>query len=80
MSLDSKHNRIKKFNKLLTSFKDLRRKNPQKERIMKNVDELYKKYYAYKNDYDTDDELNGSKKKKFDYSLNLLRKQINSQN
>ena len=47
---------------------------------MKNVDELYKKYYAYKNDYDTDDELNGSKKKKFDYSLNLLRKQINSQN
>ena len=47
---------------------------------MKNVDELYKKYYAYKNDYDTDDELNGSKKKKFDYSLNLLIKQINSQN
>ena len=71
MSLDSKHNRIKKFNKLLTSCKDLRRKNPKtqlkKERILKNVDQLYKKYYdAYKNDYDTD-ELNEAKKKKFDY-------------
>ena len=35
---------------------------------MKNVDKLYKKYYdAYKSDYDTDDELNEVKKKKFDY-------------
>ena len=35
---------------------------------MKNVDELYKKYYdAYKNDYDSDNELNEGKKKKFDY-------------
>ena len=35
---------------------------------MKNVDELYKKYYdAYKSDYETDDELNEAKKKKFDY-------------
>ena len=35
---------------------------------MKNVDELYEKYYnAYKNDYDTDDELNEAKKKEFDY-------------
>ena len=33
---------------------------------MKNVDELYEKYYnAYKNDYDND-ELNEGKKKKFD--------------
>ena len=33
---------------------------------MKNVDELYKNYYnAYKNDYDTDDELNEDKKRKF---------------
>ena len=32
---------------------------------MKNVDELYKKYYnAYKNDYDSDDELSEGKKKK----------------
>ena len=35
---------------------------------MKNVDELYEKYYnAYKSDYDTDDELNGAKQKKFGY-------------
>ena len=35
---------------------------------MKNVDELYEKYYnAYKNDYDNDDELSEAKKKKFDY-------------
>ena len=33
---------------------------------MKNVDELYKKYYnAYKSDYDTDDELKEDKKKKY---------------
>ena len=29
MSLDSKYNRIKEFNKLLTNFKDLRLKNPK---------------------------------------------------
>ena len=35
---------------------------------MKNGGELYRKYYnAYKSDYDTDDELNEAKKKKFDY-------------
>ena len=35
---------------------------------MKNVDELYKKYYNfYKNDFDNDDELSEAKKKKFDY-------------
>ena len=34
---------------------------------MKNVDELYKKYYnAYKNDYENDDELKEAKKKKID--------------
>ena len=34
---------------------------------MKNVDELYKKYYnAYKNDYENDDELKEAKKKKTD--------------
>ena len=33
---------------------------------MKNVHELYKKYYnAYKNDYDTDNELNEAKNKEF---------------
>ena len=46
----------------------------KKERIIKNVDELYKKYCnAYKSDYDTDNELNEAKKKKFDYkSFELL--------
>ena len=35
----------------------------RKERIIENVDELYKKYYnAYKSDYETDDELNEAKK------------------
>ena len=69
MSLDSKYNRMKDFNKLLISFKSLKTKKTEtqlkKERIMKNVDELYKKYYnAYKSDYDTDDELKEVKKKK----------------
>ena len=71
MSLDSKYNRKKEFNKLLIKFKALKPKNPKtqlkKERIMKNVDELYEKYYnAYKNDYDAD-ELSEAKKKKIDY-------------
>ena len=35
---------------------------------MKDVDELCKKYYnAYKNDYDSDNELKMVKMKKFDY-------------
>ena len=35
---------------------------------MKNVDELYgKSYSAYKNDFDNNDELSESKKKKFDH-------------
>ena len=35
---------------------------------MKHGGELYRKYYnAYKSDYDTGDELNEAKKKKFDY-------------
>ena len=42
MSLDSKHNRIKEFNKLLIKLKALKSRNPKtqlkKEQIMKNVD------------------------------------------
>ena len=35
---------------------------------MKNVDEVYEMYYnGYKNDYDNDDELSETKKKKIDY-------------
>ena len=68
MSLDCKYNKMKKFTNLLTIFKNLKRKNPKtrlkKERIMKNVDELYKN--AYKNDYDAD-EVSEDNKKKFDY-------------
>ena len=71
MSLDSKYNKMKKFINL-TIFKNLKQKNPKtqlkKERIMKNVDELYEKYYnAHKNDYGKDDGLDEGKKKKFDY-------------
>ena len=73
VSLDSKYNRIKEFNKLLIKHKALKTRNSKaqlkEERIMGNVDELYKKYYdAYKNDYDDDDdELSEAKKKKNDY-------------
>ena len=48
MSLDSKYNKMKKFTNLLTKFKDLKPKKSEaqlkKERIRKNVDELYKKH------------------------------------
>ena len=72
MPLDSKYNRRKEFDTLLTNFKGLGSKKPgtqlKKERIMKNVKKLYKKYYdACKSDYDADDELNETKTKKFDY-------------
>ena len=71
MSLDSKYNRMKEFNKFIVSFKNLKTKKLEtqlkKDQIMKNVDELYKNYYnAYKSNYDTDDELKGDKKKNFD--------------
>ena len=74
MSLDSKHNKMKEFKRLLNNFKSLKPLKQEtqlkKERIMKNVDELYKKYYNfYKNDFDNDDELSEAKKKKFDYEL-----------
>ena len=46
MSLDSKYNRMKEFNKLFLNFKSVKTKKAEaqlkKERIMKNVDELYK--------------------------------------
>ena len=72
MSLDSKYNRKKEFNKLLIKFKALKPKNPKtqlkKERIMKNIDELHEKFYnAYKNHYDVDDELSEAKEKKSEY-------------
>ena len=59
MSLNSKYNKMKKITSLLTNFKNLKLNKTEmqlkKERVMKNVDELYEKYYnAYKNDYDAD--------------------------
>ena len=52
MSLDSKYNKMKKCTNLLTKFKNLQPKKPETrlkmERIVKDVDELYDKYY---NDY-----------------------------
>ena len=61
---------MKEFNKLFLNFKSVKTKKTEtqlkKERIMKNVDELYKNYYnAYKSDFDTDDDLAENKKKKF---------------
>ena len=75
MSLDSKYNRMKEFNKPVIKFKVLKPKNPKtqlkKEPIMKNVAELDEKYYnAYENDCDNDDELKRKvrlKRKKIDY-------------
>ena len=57
---------MKKFTNLLTIIKNLKPKNTKaqlkKERIMKNFDELYGKYYnAYRNDTD---ELSEAEKKK----------------
>ena len=47
---------------------------------MKNVDELYEKYYnAYESDYDTDHELKKDKKKKFAYKLFELDNEINKE-
>ena len=68
MPLDSKYNWIKEFSKFLSNFKNLRPKNPKtqlkNERIMRNVNKLYEKYYsASKNDYDADDELSEDKEK-----------------
>ena len=82
MSLDSKCNRMKDFNELLISFKSLKTKQKQKhkEQIMKNIDELYKKYHnAQKSDYDTDDELKEDKKRKFDYKPFELGNEINKE-
>ena len=46
---------------------------------MKNVDELYEKYYnAYKNDYDADALSEAKKKKMATNSLNCLIKQTKS--
>ena len=80
MSLDSKYNWIKEFNNLRIKLKLLNQKKnrntTQKERIMKNFDELYEKYYnAYGNDCDAD-ELSKAKKKKFGYKFDKTDKNL----
>ena len=72
MSLDSEYNRMKEFNRLFINFKSDKTKKSEtqfkKERIMKNVDELYKNYYNMcKSNFDTDKELTENKNKKFKY-------------
>ena len=68
MSLDSKHNKMNEFKRLLSNFKNLfpmkQERQLKKERIMENVDKLYEKYYnSFKNDYDDDNELKDVKMK-----------------
>ena len=68
---------MKEFNKLLISFRGVKTKKPEtqlkNEQTMKNVEELYRKYYnAYKSDYDSVDELNEAKNKTFDYKQSEL--------
>ena len=86
MSLDSKYNRMKDFNKLLISFKSLKTKKKEKRNTTQkgaNYEKwrraLQKYYNAYKNDYDTDDELKEDKKKKFDYKQFELDDEINKE-
>ena len=49
MSIDSKYNVMKEFNKRLTEFKAIKKKKREtqlnKEQIMKNADGLDEKYY-----------------------------------
>ena len=83
MSLGSKYNRVKEFNKLLIDFKSLKTKRIQtiqKGANYETVDELYKNYYnAYKSDFDTNDELTEDKKKKFNYKQFELDDMINKE-
>ena len=72
MWLGSKYTIMKNFNKRLIKFKNFKPTKSEtqlkKKWIVKNVEEIYKKYYnAYKDDYDNGDELNGAENKKFDY-------------
>ena len=68
MSLDFNHKKMKELKRLLNNIKILipmkQQTQLKKERIMKNVDNLYGKYYnSYKDDYDGDNELKEVKMK-----------------
>ena len=63
---------MKKLKKRLIKFKNVKQTKPKtqlkKARIMKDVDELYEKYYdTFRGKYDNSDELNRAENKKFDY-------------
>ena len=75
MSTVSGYKRMKDFNqRLLKAAKPTKSETQLKKKwVMKNVDELYKKYYStYENTYDNDDELNEAKKKMFDLMKDLV--------
>ena len=72
MSLGSKYIILKNFNKRLIKFKVVKPTKSEtqlkKEQILKNVAEIYRKYYdAQKDEYDNGDELIGAENKKFGY-------------
>ena len=72
MSLDFKRNKMKEFERLSNNFKNLKpieqETQLKEEWIMKNVNDLYEKYYNFcKNDFDNEDEWSEAKNKKFDY-------------
>ena len=72
ISLGSKYTIMKNYNKRFIKFKNVQPTKSEtrlkKERIIKNVEEVYRKYYdAYKEKDDNGGELNGAENKKFDY-------------
>ena len=72
MSRGSKYPIKKNFNKRLIKVKNVKpirsETRLKKERINKNVGEVYSKYYyAYKGEHDNGGELSGVKNKMFDY-------------
>ena len=75
MSLGSKYGELKKFYKLLSDFKNHKplttETKDRKDRIMKNVNQLYNKYFdTYKKNYDSekvkDEEKRGRDYKQFE--------------
>ena len=72
MLLGSKYTIMKNFNKRLIKFKNVKpiklETRLKKERIIKNIEEVYSKYYdGYKDEYDNGGELDGVENKRFDY-------------
>ena len=77
MSLGSKYTIMKNYNKRLFKFKNVKPRKSEtwlkKERIIKNVEEVYRKYYdACKEEYDIGGELNGAENKTFDYKQSKI--------